>query len=202
MCPPDYFTVDYVINPWMAGNEGSMSLDLAKRQWEDLRDAIAEYAEVVTIDENVDGRINLRHLEKELQRFADRPLKIGSFSAASNVTGIGSRTRDVSALLHRYDALSFWDFAAAGPYVKIEMNPAVGPGGGSLAYKDALFISPHKFVGGPGTPGRHENENSPASVDFTFAPKMEKLSMNRNIDPVRPARAEARRENPSRRTNA
>jgi len=49
MCPPDFFTVDYVINPWMAGNEGAMSLDLAKRQWASLRDAISEYAEVVTI---------------------------------------------------------------------------------------------------------------------------------------------------------
>ncbi len=50
MCPPDFFTVDYVINPWMAGNEGSMSLKLAKQQWTNLRDAIAEFAEVVTID--------------------------------------------------------------------------------------------------------------------------------------------------------
>ena len=50
MCPPDFFTVDYVINPWMSGNEGSMSLNLARRQWETLRDAIAEYADVVTID--------------------------------------------------------------------------------------------------------------------------------------------------------
>ena len=54
MCPPDYFTVDYVINPWMAGNEGGMSLDLAKQQWTNLRDAIAEYAEVVTIDPQPD----------------------------------------------------------------------------------------------------------------------------------------------------
>ena len=54
MCPPDYFTVDYVINPWMAGNEGSMSLDLAKQQWMRLRDAIGEYAEVVTIDPQPD----------------------------------------------------------------------------------------------------------------------------------------------------
>ena len=50
MCPPDYFTVDYVINPWMAGNEGGMSLDLAKEQWCRLRDSIADVAEVVTID--------------------------------------------------------------------------------------------------------------------------------------------------------
>jgi len=50
MCPPDYFTVDYVINPWMAGNEDSLNLERAKQQWEELRDRIAEYADVVTIE--------------------------------------------------------------------------------------------------------------------------------------------------------
>jgi N-dimethylarginine dimethylaminohydrolase len=50
MCPPDYFTVDYVINPWMAGNEDSLNLDRARRQWEELRAGIAEYADVVTIE--------------------------------------------------------------------------------------------------------------------------------------------------------
>ena len=50
MCPPDFFTVDYVINPWMAGNEGSMSLDLAKRQWETLRDKLAAHAEIITME--------------------------------------------------------------------------------------------------------------------------------------------------------
>jgi N-dimethylarginine dimethylaminohydrolase len=54
MCPPDFFTVDYVINPWMAGHEGKMSLDLARQQWGNLRDAIARYAEVVTIDPQPD----------------------------------------------------------------------------------------------------------------------------------------------------
>ena len=88
---------------------------------------------------------------------ADRPLKIGSFSAASNVTGILSDARAISILLHRHGALSFWDFAAAAPYVAIEMGPfAATPAGREtdpLAYKDAIFISPHKFIGGPGTPG-------------------------------------------------
>ena len=79
-------------------------------------------ADVVTIDENSDGQIDLAHLERELQRYKDRPLKIGSFSAASNVTGIGSKTGKIAILLHQYGALSFWDFAAAGPYVEIEMN--------------------------------------------------------------------------------
>lgn len=50
MCPPDYFTVDYEINPWMAGQEGSLDLDLAKRQWIALRDALSEHAEIVTME--------------------------------------------------------------------------------------------------------------------------------------------------------
>jgi selenocysteine lyase/cysteine desulfurase len=76
-------------------------------------------------------------------------LKIGSFSAASNVTGISSDIFAITELLHRHGALSFWDFAAAGPYVEIAMNPDAG----ERLHKDAIFLSPHKFVGGPGTPG-------------------------------------------------
>ena len=106
-------------------------------------------AEVITIDEDQDGRVDLAHLDQELERHRDRPLRIGSFSAASNVTGIVSDTRAIASLLHRHGALAFFDFAAAGPYVDIEMNP---PGGGE-DHKDAVFLSPHKFIGGPGTPG-------------------------------------------------
>ena len=108
-------------------------------------------ADVITIPEDADGHIDLVQLEAELVRFADRPLKIGSFSAASNVTGIISNTCDIADLLHRHGALSFWDFAAAAPYVDVDMYPQCGEH--PLAYKDAVFISPHKFVGGPGTPG-------------------------------------------------
>ena len=110
-------------------------------------------ADVVVIDEDENGRIDLQMLEQELVRYAERPLKIGSFSAASNVTGIGSDTRNTAALLHRHGALSFWDFAAAAPYVQIEMNMSDDGPDGDLVYKDAIFISPHKFIGGPGTPG-------------------------------------------------
>lgn len=109
-------------------------------------------ADVVVIDEDGDGRIDEAHLERELVAYRDRPLKIGSFSAASNVTGIVSNTEALTVLLHRHDALAFWDYAAAAPYVRIEMN-ASSEGGDPLAAKDAIFISPHKFVGGPGTPG-------------------------------------------------
>src|SRR5688500_3685190 len=106
-------------------------------------------ADVVTIAEDSNGHIDLDHLRQQLEKYEDRPLKIGSFSAASNVTGIVSDTRAVAEMLHRHGALSFWDFAAAAPYVDIEMSPGDDP----LAYKDAIFISPHKFIGGPGTPG-------------------------------------------------
>jgi selenocysteine lyase/cysteine desulfurase len=108
-------------------------------------------ADVVTIPEDVDGHIDLDRLEAELTAHADRPLKIGSFSAASNVTGIISNTCAIADVLHRHGALSFWDFAAAAPYVDIDMYQQCHEH--PLGYKDAAFISPHKFVGGPGTPG-------------------------------------------------
>ncbi len=107
-------------------------------------------ADVVTIHEDGDGHIDQAELAEQLEKYAERPVKIGSFSAASNVTGIVSDTYGISELLHQHGALSFWDFAAAAPYVRIEMGaPADHP----LAYKDAIFLSPHKFIGGPSTPG-------------------------------------------------
>jgi selenocysteine lyase/cysteine desulfurase len=108
-------------------------------------------ADVVTIPEDADGHVDLAALEAELERYRARPLRIGSFSAASNVTGILTDTCAIADLLHRHGALSFWDFAAAGPYVRIEMSPACAKH--PLARKDAVFLSPHKLVGGPGTPG-------------------------------------------------
>jgi len=107
-------------------------------------------AQVVTIPEDPDGRIDLDVLRGRLEEYADRPLLIGSFSAASNVTGIVSDTHAIAELLHAHGALSFWDFAAAAPYVEIEVNGAQGR---PESYKDAVFISPHKFIGGPSTPG-------------------------------------------------
>lgn len=107
-------------------------------------------ADVVVVGEDADGHIDLAALELQLLAYADRPLRIGSFSAASNVTGILSDADRIAALLHRHGALSFWDYAAAGPYVPIRMaesSPGAGDG------KDAVFLSPHKFVGGPQTPG-------------------------------------------------
>jgi selenocysteine lyase/cysteine desulfurase len=106
-------------------------------------------ADVVVIPADSGGHIDLARLRAELERYTGRPLLIGSFSAASNVTGILSDTAAIASLLHEHGALSFWDYAAAGPYVSIAMgNPDSSP-----AYLDAVFLSPHKFIGGPGTPG-------------------------------------------------
>ncbi|MGD2042732.1 MAG: aminotransferase class V-fold PLP-dependent enzyme [Acidimicrobiia bacterium] len=106
-------------------------------------------ADVVEIAENADGLIDLDDLEQQLEKHRDRELKIGSFSAASNVTGIVSDTGGISSLLHQHGALSFWDFAAAAPYTEIAMSPDESSG----HFKDAVFLSPHKLIGGPGTPG-------------------------------------------------
>lgn len=106
-------------------------------------------ADVVKIGEDADGHIDQVQLEAELKRYQHRPLKIGSFSAASNVTGILSDTRGIATLLHQHGALSFWDFAAAAPYISMDVQPSDNPD----AYKDAVFISVHKLIGGPGTPG-------------------------------------------------
>ena len=80
-------------------------------------------ADVVTIPQDVDGHIDLDRLREALEEYADRPMRIGSFSAASNVTGIVSNTVAIATILHEHDALSFWDFAAAAPYIDIEMSP-------------------------------------------------------------------------------
>jgi selenocysteine lyase/cysteine desulfurase len=99
-------------------------------------------ADVVTVREDADGRLDLGHLEHELRRHARRPLKIASFSAASNVTGIVTDVEGVTRVVRRHGALACWDYATSGPYLPIDMSN-----------KDAVFLSPHKFVGGPGTPG-------------------------------------------------
>ena len=107
-------------------------------------------ATVVAVPLCPDGLLDLSCLDTALQEYADRPLKIGSFSAASNVTGIKTDVAAVSRLLHHHGALGFWDYAAAAPYVAIDIQGSGRPGNGEL---DAVFLSPHKFIGGPGTPG-------------------------------------------------
>ncbi len=110
-------------------------------------------ATVVTVDLGEDGGIDLGHLESLLRdpAYEGRP-RIGSFSAASNVTGMVSPVHDIARLLHRHGAVACFDYAASGPYVRIDMCPGPDPDGGDPSL-DAVFLSPHKFIGGPGTPG-------------------------------------------------
>jgi selenocysteine lyase/cysteine desulfurase len=106
-------------------------------------------AAVVAIGADARGRVDVDDLHDQLRRFAGRRL-IGSFSAASNVTGQITDTDRIGALLHSHGALACWDYAAAGPYLPIRMGPSRP---GAVDHADAVFLSPHKFVGGPQTPG-------------------------------------------------
>lgn len=110
-------------------------------------------ATTVQVGMDASGHVDLEHLEELLQdpRYLNRT-RIGSFSAASNVTGIRSDVRRITSLLHRYDAIACFDYAACAPYVEIDMNP-VSASEGDDASIDAIFISPHKFLGGPGSSG-------------------------------------------------
>lgn len=104
-------------------------------------------AEVVEIDEDELTGIDLAMLERELKARAGKGLLVGSFSAASNVTGILTDVQAVTKLLKAHDALSFWDYAGGAPYLTIDMNPGAG------LELDAVVLSPHKFPGGPGASG-------------------------------------------------
>ncbi|KAK3139498.1 hypothetical protein QOZ80_5AG0384180 [Eleusine coracana subsp. coracana] len=110
------------------------------------RQSLAE--EVVEIGVDADGLIDIAALRRALGSpgYKNRPM-LGSFSACSNVTGIVTDTRELARVLHEHGAFACFDFAASGPYVKIDMKP------GEIDGYDAVFLSPHKFVGGPSTPG-------------------------------------------------
>lgn len=103
----------------------------------------------VYVEFDPDGRISPQHLDEQLSRYRDRSWKIGTFSAASNVTGILNDVHALARVLHAHGAAAFFDYAAAGPYVPVDMHPAGGP----EASLDAVFFSVHKFLGGPRCPG-------------------------------------------------
>lgn len=112
-------------------------------------------AKIVRVPETVEGTLDVSFLEEKLKEYVEDKdrLLIGCFTAASNITGILLDDVKITALLHGYGALAFWDYASAAPYVNVDMNPVVPGIEQGLAYKDAIFISPHKFIGGPETPG-------------------------------------------------
>ena len=107
-------------------------------------------ARVVRIPLDAEGHLCIATLERELAAHQGVPRRIGSFSAASNVTGLRTDMRALATLLHRHGALLLADYAAAAPYLPINMGESA-PGAGD--HIDAIFLSPHKFVGGPGASG-------------------------------------------------
>jgi selenocysteine lyase/cysteine desulfurase len=105
-------------------------------------------AEVVVLEPSADMTVNPDALRKEIEKYRDRPLLIGSFSACSNVTGYYPPYYELAGIMHEYNGYCFVDFAASAPYVDIDMHPA-----DKMQQLDAIFFSPHKFLGGPGSPG-------------------------------------------------
>lgn len=104
--------------------------------------------DVVIIEPNDKGLVNLNHFEHLLKLYHNRKLKIGSFTAASNVTGIHTPYHQMAKMMHQNGGICFVDFAAAAPYIDINMHPE-----DPEEKLDAIFFSPHKFLGGPGTSG-------------------------------------------------
>ncbi len=110
---------------------------------------IESLAEVRVINATPDGRVDLRHLATLLDEYRDREVKIAAVTSCSNVTGLITPYHAIAGLMHRAGGRCFVDFAASAPYIAIDMHPAGRPDE-SL---DAIYFSPHKFLGGPGTSG-------------------------------------------------
>ncbi|MEI6348794.1 MAG: aminotransferase class V-fold PLP-dependent enzyme [Bacteroidota bacterium] len=105
-------------------------------------------AEVVVLQPDENLLVSPDELRRQLEKYKDRTLKIGSFSACSNVTGIETPYHELASIMHEYGGYCFVDFAASAPYVDINMHPE-----DPTSCLDAIFFSPHKFLGGPGTSG-------------------------------------------------
>ncbi len=104
--------------------------------------------EVVMVDPDKDLLIDLDDLRLKLEKYKDREFKIGAFTACSNVTGIETPYHELAKLMHEYGGVCFVDFAASAPYIDIDMHPD-----DSEMKLDAIYLSPHKFLGGPGSSG-------------------------------------------------
>lgn len=105
-------------------------------------------ADVEVIPATENGLFCIENLKKLLEKYKNRSYKIASITSCSNVTGIKTPYYEVAKLMHQNNGLCFVDFACSGPYVTIDMHPE-----DSESYLDAIFFSPHKFLGGPGTSG-------------------------------------------------
>ena len=105
-------------------------------------------ADVVVLEPSADLKVDPEILRREIVKYKDRPLLIGSFSACSNVTGYFPPFYELAEIMHQHNGYCFVDFAASAPYVRIDMHPE-----NKMQHLDAIFFSPHKFLGGPGSAG-------------------------------------------------
>lgn len=103
---------------------------------------------VVVLAKDQQGQPCIADLKRQLLHYKERPMKIGSFTACSNVTGIKTNYHELAKTMHQHNGLCFVDFACSAPYVNIDMHPS-----DPLQKLDAIFFSPHKFLGGPGSSG-------------------------------------------------
>jgi selenocysteine lyase/cysteine desulfurase len=110
---------------------------------------IETICDVVVIAPNDEGLVDVHNLAILLEKYADRPMKIAAITACSNVTGIETPYHEIAAMMHAVGGLCFVDFACSAPYVAIDMHPK-DPENSDL---DAIYFSPHKFLGGPGSAG-------------------------------------------------
>jgi selenocysteine lyase/cysteine desulfurase len=104
-------------------------------------------ADVEVIPADAEGLFCLNEFKKLVEKYSDRSFKIASITSCSNVTGIKTPYHEVAKIMHQNNGVCFVDFACSGPYVEIDMHPD------NVSYLDAIFFSPHKFLGGPGTSG-------------------------------------------------
>jgi selenocysteine lyase/cysteine desulfurase len=102
----------------------------------------------VIVPPGKDGLFSLENLEKCIKEYESTTLKIVSVTACSNVTGIQNPVHKIAKVIHKYGGVCFVDYACSAPYVKIDMHP-----GDKAESLDAIYFSPHKFLGGPGTSG-------------------------------------------------
>jgi len=105
-------------------------------------------ADVVVLNPDSDLLVDLNELRRQLDKYKSRKFKIGAFTACSNVTGIITPYHQMARIMHEQGGVCFIDFAASAPYVDIDMHPE-----NELEKLDAIYFSPHKFLGGPGSSG-------------------------------------------------
>ena len=105
-------------------------------------------AKVVVIPPGENGLFSLENLERLLEEHKNCTIKIASIIHGSNVTGIQNPVHEVAELMHEHGGVCFVDYACSAPYVNIDMHPK-----NENQALDAIFFSPHKFLGGPGSSG-------------------------------------------------